>query len=121
MAKAYIYSTLTSNNIFRIFGDASNGIKTIKASILIRGGAGVSNEYLITPRGTVTEIDEEELKLLENHKQFKRMVERGFITVEKKQAEVETVVKDMTKKDKSSPKTKDDFKEGQSPKVNEKE
>lgn len=114
MAKAFIYSTLTANNIFRVFGESVNGLPNVKKTILIKGGAGVANSHIITPRGVVTEVEDEDLKLLEEHAQFKRMVERGFLLVERKQADVEVVVKNMKKKDKSAPKVPEDYKDSES-------
>jgi len=118
MAKVYVYSTLTSSNIFRFWKESVNGLPQEDGSILIKGGAGVADKNLVTPKGVMTELDEEEYKRLETHDQFQRMVEGGFIAVEKAEKKVEEVIeKKNLKKDKSAPKTPSDFAKGKEPKT----
>lgn len=107
----YIYSTLTSDQEYRGYRDGRD-VKTVKWSVTIKGGANVASRNLITPKGTLTIVSDEELALLNENAQFNRHKERGFITVEKREEKVEKVTSNMKKKDKSAPLTDADFKPG---------
>lgn len=106
---AHIYSTLTANQEYRGYNEGK--VKAVKWSVVIKGGANLAGKNLITPMGVLTTVTDEEMGLLETNPSFKRHVERGFITVEKKKVDVEDVVKNMKKKDKSAPKVAEDFKD----------
>lgn len=113
MAKqVYIYSTMSSDNKINIFVDgAEKGKKVIANSVVINGKANISDKRtLITPKGMLTTLDEEVYNKIKEDTHFKKWVNAGYITVEVKKAdEVSDVSKNMTKKDKSAPKTKTDF------------
>lgn len=106
---SHIYSTLTADQEYR--GYTEGKVKTVKWKVVIKGGANIAGKNLITPMGVLTTVTDEEMGLLETNPSFKRHVERGFITVEKKKVGVEDVVKNMKKKDKSAPKVAGDFKD----------
>lgn len=105
---AYIYSTLTATNEYRGYTD-NKDVKGVKWSVEIKGGANVASKNLVTPYGVLTIVTDEELVLLQSNTSFKNHVDRGFITVEKKEAKTETVAKNMKNKDTSAPLTPDDF------------
>lgn len=111
----YIYSTASNDTVFPIWIKAAGSAQSIRAAqherkILIRGKANVINtQSLITPKGVVSEVTDDELAELQKMSAFNASVKAGFYTVEKKKVEVEKVVKDMTKKDKSAQKVKQDF------------
>jgi len=105
----YIYSTLTCDNAYATYADNGNkDVPVVKRSVLIRGGHGVANKQLMTPRGVVTMINDEELELLEKNPSFQKHVERGFLTVEKREIAPEKVADDMAEKDRSAPLTPED-------------
>lgn len=108
---AYIYSTLTSDQEYRGY-TANKDVPAVKWSVTIKGGANIATKNLVTPKGTLTTVTDEEMALLETSASFKRHVERGFLTIEKKKAEVEEVAKNMKKKDQSAPKQAEDFAAG---------
>lgn len=105
---AYIYSTLTADQEYRGY-TGNKDVPAVKWSVVIKGGANIASKNLVTPKGTLTTVSDEEMALLESNAAFKRHVERGFLTIEKKKAEVEEVTKNMKKKDQSAPKTEADF------------
>ena len=109
---AYIYSTLSCDNEYRGYKEGSKDVPTVKWAVVIKGGANIASKNLITPKGVLTTVSDEEMKLLEGNAQFKRHVDRGFLIVEKKKVEAEEVAKNMKKKDKSAPTTDEDFAAG---------
>ena len=104
----HIFSTLTANNIYQDWTDVG-GMQQAGRKVLIRGGANVADKHFITPMGVPTEVTDEELAFLETHEGFLNHKKLGFVSVQKKKADVEAVVQDMTKKDKSAPLTDADF------------
>lgn len=106
---AYIYSTLTNDNEYRVYKKGGGDMPVVSARVLIKGGNGVANKNLITTRGTVTQVTDEELELLKTNKSFVKHMDGGFITIEAKKVKVEKVTKNMTKKDKSAPITPEDY------------
>lgn len=111
MSNNYIYSTLTADNAYAIYENNPNAdIPVIERKILIKGGANVADrKTLYTPKGVVTQVSDEDLALLEKDYSFQQHVKNGFIKVERHEAPVEKIVADMTPKDKSAPKTPNDF------------
>jgi hypothetical protein len=58
----------------------------------------------------VTKVSDEELELLKSHPTFMHHVEKGHITIESKNVDVEKATQNMTKRDVSAPKIPGDFK-----------
>ena len=109
---AHIFSTLTSDHLFVVRGQAPgpNSIPPVVRRILIRGGSGVANKRtLITPRGVHTSVTDEELAILEQDVAFRRFVDRGYLRVEKREHEPELVAKDMAVDIGSAPLTPDRY------------
>lgn len=87
-------------------------------SVSIKGGANVATKQIMginglpiyTPKAGETKITDEELEFLERNKTFQAHKEKGFITVHKKSISIDKVVSLMTPKDKSAPKTPQDYK-----------
>lgn len=109
----YVFSTLTADNIYAQYRDTGNGIVEVDQKVFIKGGHGIANKHFVTPKGVVTNIEDEDYDLLKNNPVFQLHVKKGFIKVEKKAADVEEVADDMEVKDKSAPLTDDDFKDVQ--------
>lgn len=114
----YVYSTLSCDNEYRSYVKGGGDISQVESHVLIKGGAGVMNRNIITPYGVATEVTKEQLAMLEANDQFQLHKKNGFITVDAKKMDADEVAKDMTKKDKSSPATMDDYKGENKPKVN---
>lgn len=117
----YIYSTITCDTAYPLYVENnSKDLGIIKKrpdgtpmTVIIKGGHGVSNKNMYTPRGVVTQVSDEEMELLEQNVNFQRHKKAGFITVDKKEVAPEKKVADMTQKDGSAPLTPKDFEEGE--------
>lgn len=111
--RVYIYSTLTSDVDYAIYTQTEDkDFSHISRRIRVHGGANVATKQLITPRGKVTEVSEEDFELLQKDYVFNLHVKNGFITHDSRKKDVDETVekRGMVKKDRSAPKTKDDFK-----------
>lgn len=106
----FIFSTLTCDNDYRTFTKGGGDVQNVETTVRVKGGAGIANKNLITPRGVMTVVSDDELKLLETNESFKMHKENGYITVESKKADADEVAaKSMKKKDKSAPVTPEDY------------
>lgn len=110
----YVYSTATASIAYSSYKPSGPhaGSAQIERSIVIRGGANLaplrdkSQVVLITPRGAVTKVTDEELAFLESLESFKRHKKRGFMAVEGKSQAIDKVVDaGMCPQDKSAPLT----------------
>lgn len=111
----YVYSTLSANCIYSVFGKSSHGKPPAPyGSVNVHGGAGVMSEALMTPAGAVTRITEDELTLLQSSDLFRRHQSAGFVRVVKNpehrspdQEEIATFVSEhMSPKDNGAQVTK---------------
>jgi len=99
-----IYSTLSNDQVFPSYIKKEGkkvAARKVKTAILIKGGANVVNKHHQTSKFIETQISDEDLKTIEAHPVFKRMIERGFFTVKKPTS---------IKKDKCAPLDKKDIK-----------
>lgn len=114
MKKYYITSTMTADNTYHMYLSVAGEAQVLK-SVLIKGGSNVAsiiNGVLRTQVGVETEVTEEELTLLNADPTFKAHKDNGFITIAEKSRDPEvTVAAGMEYKDKSAPKTPEDFKD----------
>ena len=111
----YVYSTITAPTKYCEYHPTPEGAASarIKRTVLINGGAnlapsnrGLSSVVLMTPRGAVTRVTDDELGFLENNAAFKRHRDRGFLAVEAKEKDINTVVSaGMNPQDESAPLT----------------
>lgn len=98
----FIVSRASQDNEYVFWGSTANGTRTVKKTILIKGGANVMDKTtMTTPNGVITEISDEDWKELEKHPAFIRHKERGFMEIMKEE-----------KKARTSSKTKSDKKDG---------
>jgi hypothetical protein len=110
MAKFYVYSKMSASVVYNDFVPGGADLPVVAKSVTIKGGAGIANKNLITPLGVVTEIDDADLEMLNRNGIFKLHKENGFITVEKRNVDVEKVVANMGEKaDPSAPLSPADF------------
>lgn len=107
-----ICSTLTAPQSICLNKKLQNGTLQVTKRININGGANVGDKRtLLTPHGVVTELSDEDYKLLIETEWYKRMEKRGFVRpVETKDEAEDPSKKGMTDKDKSAQVTKDDYK-----------
>lgn len=103
----FVYSTLTNSTIYAIYRDTDpKASDIIERKILIKGGANIANKHFETPTGVVTEVSDDDLKLLMKDYHFREHMKNGFVTVENYKASPEKVAKNMEEKDPSAPRDK---------------
>ncbi len=101
----YIYSTLSNDQNYTVWmtDPKSQKLPIQEKVIPIAGKANIANKVnLITPRGVLTTVDDDQLKALQSLDSFNRQVKGGWIVVEKKKADADEVAKNMKGKDKSA-------------------
>lgn len=113
----FIYSTLTLSSEYVDWHLSPGKLPRPGKRVRIQGGANVPDKTLITPRGVVTKVTDEDYEFLRENRVFKLQVANGNIRVEDREHKVEKVVRDMTPKDGSSPLVPEDFPEGEEPSV----
>jgi len=111
----YVFSTLSTDVDYTVYGESVNDLPTIEKRITIKGGANVATKHLITPKGVMTAVEDAEFDILSAHPVFQMHKKNGFITVEKKAADPEKVASNMTARDESAPLTEGDFIEEDAP------
>lgn len=103
MAKIYVYSTLTSDQIYANYGPSANGVPMLISKILIKGGANLMTKHLVTPHGVVTSVTAEELAELRKNEVFKLHEANGFLKISEAKADADEVAADMETRDQSAP------------------
>jgi hypothetical protein len=111
MAKAYVFSTLASDMNYTLYVNGGGDMPVKERAIFIKGGTGVANDRLITPQGVMTEIEEEDIPVLQSNQVFQLHEKNGFVKIEKRSADPEKVASDMNRKDNSAPLTDADYNE----------
>ncbi len=117
----YVYSTITNDTSYPMYiENNSKDLGIIKKrpdgtrmTVIIKGGHGVANKHMFTPRGVVTQVTDEEMEYLLQNVNFKRHMKAGFVTYEKKEVAPEKKILEMAAKDGSAPLTDKDFEEGE--------
>lgn len=107
--KHFVFSTLTTDQKYVKYLPSGNDIPVEGPSVYIHGGANVASKRLITPRGAVTEVDDDELALLNDCDLFKLHVANGFITVSTSKPDEDAAAADQTSRDQSSPLVPEDY------------
>lgn len=112
----YVYSTLSTSMDYATYHKGGGDLDVVHNTVTVNGGANVMNadpdKGLYTPRGVVTQVTDAELEELKQNPLFKLHVDNGFITYDNQEVAVEKKIRDMKNKDKSAPKTPDDYKNG---------
>ena len=113
----YVFSNLTTDQNYTIYrkGQRAGEPAVVETSILIKGGHGVANDRIVTPKGVCTTISDDVYEALTNCPMFARHYEKKFITIENKKADPEKVSQDLEPKDGGAPLVNNDFKENQQP------
>lgn len=115
MAQHYVYSTLSTDVEYALWSKPAGDLPVVERTVLIKGGANVANDRVVTPYGIATNVSDEELELLNGNEVFNLHKKNGFITVSKKSEDPEKVATDMTGRDASAPLVPQDFPEGEAP------
>ena len=118
----YVYSTLTGDQEYALYPPPKDidfkGIPKPLKTVVVYGGSNVINKNMVTPRGVVTHVTDEQLKTLEQIKAFQKHRTRNFISVDKSKHDPEKVAKDMQPRDSSAQLEEKDFDPDKKPVVN---
>lgn len=108
----HIYSTLTSANQYVTWAPTSpDQLPKALKRITIAGGANVANKHLVTPRGVVTTVTDEDYAHLVANPHFQEHLKNKFIYCDQIKANANKVAdQNLEPKDDSAPKTPNDFK-----------
>lgn len=109
----YVISSLSRDNVFAVYEKKSGNVLVVKKSILIKGGANVTNKKtLLMPNGVATEVSIEDLEILKENTGFKKFLERGFMKIMESGSKfkAQDEAEKMTEKDSSAQITEDDYK-----------
>lgn len=117
----YVYSTASCSTAFVKYKDKpepekrrnSIGHNEILKKVIIKGGHGISDKHFFTPFGVVTQVSDEDMDFLLQNESFKRAVNLGFMSYDKKRIDPEKKARNMEIKDGSSPLTPKDFEKGE--------
>ena len=101
--KLFVFSTLASDVAYTNHVSGGADLPVALPSVLIKGGAGVANDRIVTPRGVATEVTEEQVEYLRANEVFKLHERNGFVMVSESYADPDTVAADMTGRDHSAP------------------
>ena len=103
----YVYSTITNTTEYCEYktDPEARQLPILLRKVAILGGSGVANKHMVTPRGVVTKVTDDELEFLKGNKAFQRHMARGFIRIDTAKIDADLVAADMTKGDDSAPKT----------------
>lgn len=115
MSRIYVYSTLTGDHEYASHVMNDSGQAMSRVGVLIKGGAGIANDNLITTHGTVTEVSEAQLEQLRTDPVFVIHEQNGFVKVDNAKVDVEVAVADMARRDASAPMVPEAMKEGDLP------
>jgi hypothetical protein len=115
MSKLYVYSTLASDVAYTNHMAGGGDMPIELPPVVIKGGAGIANERLVTPRGIVTEVTEQEVEYLRQNELFKMHEKNGFVEVSESRVDPDTAAADMTGRDNSAPLVPEDFKPEEQP------
>ena len=88
----YVYSTVTASIAYKI------GDKTI----VIKGGANVTDKHMWTPRGVATEVTREELEELRKIPSFSSREKDGYFSTSQFERDANKVAGDMAGADNSA-------------------
>jgi len=101
--KLFIFSTLASDVAYTNHAQGGGDLPIDLPPVLVKGGAGVINDRIVTPRGVATEVTEQQVEHLRQNEIFKLHEKNGFVMVSDAYADPDTVAADMTGRDNSAP------------------
>lgn len=109
----FVYSTLSTDVFYVPYHEKLDQndmpIAEKDAGVLIKGGANVATKHLVTPKGVVTTVSDEQLEMLEKNDLFQLHKKNGFIIVDTSKVDPEVRAADMEQRDDSAPATPNDY------------
>jgi hypothetical protein len=119
----YVYSTATCPICYvkykplteseKSLRGAASGHSEILKKVTIKGGHGVNTKILVTPKGVVTQVSDEDMEFLLKNESFQRHLKSGYMDYDKKKIDPEKKAKNMAEKDGSAPLTPKQFEKGE--------
>lgn len=113
--KLYVYSTLTCDQNYTNHDTGGADLPVPLPPVFIKGGAGVANDRLITPRGVATEITEEQAEYLRANPMFQLHEKNGYVQISADKVDADKAAADMTGRDQSAPLVPQDLPADQQP------
>lgn len=113
--KLFVFSTLASDVAYTNHAQGGADLPIDLPPVLVKGGAGVMNDRIVTPRGIVTEVTEEEVEYLRANQVFQLHEKNGFVMVSDSYGDPDSVAADMTGRDNSAPVVPQDLKDEDQP------
>lgn len=107
--KLYVYSTLAADVLYQNHAPGGADLPIVVSEVLVRGGAGIADNRLMTPRGIVTEITEAQAEALRQNPVFQMHEKNGFVQIESAKVDPEIKAADMTGRDQSAPLVPEDM------------
>lgn len=107
--KVRIWSTLACDQLYTNYGKGGGDLPIAEGGVLIKGGAGVLNDRLITPQGVSTEVEQDHVEYLLRNSEFMAHQNRGFIKIDSGTTDEEAAVGDMMTNDEGRQLTEDDM------------
>ena len=101
--KLYVYSTLSSDMNYTNHAQGGADLPQALPPVYVKGGAGVANDRLITPRGVATEITEEQAASLRARPLVQLHEKNGFGQISADDVDPDKAAADMTGRDQSAP------------------
>lgn len=101
--KLYVFSTLASDVAYTNHAQGGGDLPIDLPPVVIKGGAGIANERIVTPRGVATEVTEEQVEYLRANQVFQLHEKNGFVMVSETNGDPDKVAADMTGRDISAP------------------
>lgn len=101
--RLYVYSTLATDMAYTNHEKGGADLPIALPPVFIKGGAGVANDRLVTPRGVVTEISEEQAEYLQSNSIFQLHQKNGFVMIDTASVDPDKMAADMQGRDNSAP------------------
>lgn len=106
----YVASTLSASVEYAGYVQDGNDLPQLEHRVLVKGGANIANKYFVTPRGVITEVNDEDAKFLEQHELFRLHKKNGYVEIlESKPSDPDDVAANMETRDESSPLVDQDY------------
>lgn len=106
----FVYSTLSCPQLYQNWKEGAADLPVpVGEPVRIEGGANVASKHLVTSRGVVTKVTEEQYAYLLENRHFCDHVKNGFVEVSEARADADKVAANLAAKDKSAPVTPDDY------------
>ena len=108
----HVASTLTADNKYVEYVEGGADMQIPAREVLIKGGIGIPDRNLVTPTGAIlTEVTDEEAKILANNAVFKMHERNGYVQILGKKADGDKIASGMVTRDGSAPLTPSHFSE----------